>query len=73
MREIYEGNVFSCMGCVEGEEVITYKLNGKMIIESFEKMWNRLSYIFTVKKQTKKSPHLYMDVIQKMDLSMLKE
>ena len=62
MREIYEGNVFSCMGCVEGEEVITYKLNGKMIIESFEKMWNRLSYIFTVKKQTKKSPNLYMDV-----------
>lgn len=62
MKETYEGNVFSCMGCVEGAEVITYKLSGNLIVESFEKMWARLSMYFKVKEQTEKSPNLFMDL-----------
>lgn len=62
MKETYEGNVFSCMGCVEGAEVITYKLFGNLIVESFEKMWMRLSMYFKIKEQTKKSPNLFMDL-----------
>lgn len=62
MKETYEGNVFSCMGCVEGAEVITYKLFGNLIVESFEKMWARLSMYFKYKEQTKKSKNLFMDL-----------
>lgn len=54
--------VVSPMGCVDGNEVITYKLNGSLFVESFQRMWNRLSDIFEPKVQIKGQPHLYMDL-----------
>lgn len=37
------GKVISPMGCVDGKEVITYKYNNKLYVESFKRLWNRLS------------------------------
>lgn len=51
MRERYDGNVFSPMGCLDGSEIVSYKLNGKLYVESFKRMWFRLSKIFDVKIQ----------------------
>lgn len=45
------GNCFPCMGCVDGQEVITYKFNNKLFVESFERMWSRMSMLFQVKPQ----------------------
>lgn len=66
MRENYEGEVFSCMGCVSGNSVIRYKYKGKIYKESFLMMWNRLSNENEVIPQQiingEKSPHKYMEV-----------
>lgn len=62
MREIYEGETFSCMGCVAPGSIVTYKFFGKLIVESFEKMWDRLESHFEIKRQYEGLPHLYMDV-----------
>lgn len=61
-KELKDGNVFPCMGCVDGDEVITYKLLNNLYVESFSRMWNRVSLLFKVKLQHKGDPHLYMDV-----------
>ena len=54
---------FSTMGCVEGNEVITYKFNDNLYVESFKRMWNRLSDYFTIKQQVSGSnDNLYLDV-----------
>jgi len=39
------------MGCVDGEEIITYKYKDLLFIESFKRMWDRLSKDFEVKEQ----------------------
>lgn len=39
------GKVISPMGCVDGNEVVTYKFNGKLYVECFERMWNRFSLL----------------------------
>lgn len=52
MRENYEGNVFSPMGCVEGSSVIDYTINNVRYVESFERAWHRLIQNgYTVSKQ----------------------
>ena len=56
------GKIISPMGCVDGKEIITYKFNNKLYVESFERMWNRLSDKFELKTQIKGQPHLYMDL-----------
>lgn len=54
MREFKEGNVFGPMGCVDGNEIITYKYQNKLYVESFERMWFKFSQIFNVKLQPNK-------------------
>ena len=44
-------DVYPCMGCVDGKEVITYKYNNNVYTESFERMWDRLSKYFEIGKQ----------------------
>lgn len=56
------GRVVSPMGCVDGKEIITYRYNGQLYVESFERMWNRLSDFFELHQQIKGQPHLYMDL-----------
>lgn len=46
-----KGDVYPCMGCVDGKEVITYKYNNNVYTESFERMWDRLSKYFEIGKQ----------------------
>ncbi len=56
------GMVISPMGCVDGQEIITYRWNGKLYIESFKRMWDRLAEVFEVKVQPAGPEHLYMDL-----------
>lgn len=42
MGDYKEGNVYGCMGCYHGDEVITYKLNGVLYVESGKRLWNRI-------------------------------
>ena len=54
---------FSTMGCVEGNEIITYKFKGDLYVESFKRMWSRLSDYFISKQQINgNSENLYLDV-----------
>ena len=45
------GHCFPSMGCVDGQEVITYKMFGQLYTESFERFWNRTGQYFIQKKQ----------------------
>ena len=60
MKEI-KGDVYPCMGCVDGQEIITYKFHEFLFVESFERMWERLSSLFTIKTQPN-GQDWYMDV-----------
>lgn len=54
---------FSTMGCVEGNEIITYKFKNNLYVESFKRMWGRLSDYFISKQQIDgSSENLYLDV-----------
>lgn len=46
-----EGDVFPCMGCVDKNEVIDYKIGDTKYVESFERAWFRLQGIFPVELQ----------------------
>lgn len=46
-----EGDVFPCMGCVDKNEVIDYKIGDAKYAESFERAWFRLQGIFPVELQ----------------------
>lgn len=54
--------VVSNMGCVDGKEIITYKFDGRLYVESFERMWKRMSENFKVKIQPAGPKHLYIDL-----------
>ena len=53
MKEL-KGDVYPCMGCVDGKEVITYKFNNTIYTESFERMWDRLAKYYQVELQNNK-------------------
>ena len=55
------GDVYGPMGCVDGKEVITYKFKDFLLVESFERMWTRLSSAFEVKTQPN-GKDLYIDL-----------
>ena len=46
MKELKNGQAFPCMGAVDGKEVITYELDGKLRTESFERAWDRVSKFY---------------------------
>ena len=52
------------MGCLDGSEVITYKLNGNLYVESFERFWERvcIETPFGIKRQSDKNLNLYIDL-----------
>ena len=63
MKEQYDGEVFPCMGCVEGNEIITYKFKNDLYVESFARMWDRLSKEFIIQHQYSiDNPNSYMDL-----------
>lgn len=51
MKEMYDGEVFPCMGCVDGEDVVRYEYKGEEYCEGIEKMWNRVSLDIQTKLQ----------------------
>ena len=51
MKEYKNGDVYPCMGCVDGSSIIDYKINGRRYVESFETAWDRLSKISPVLTQ----------------------
>lgn len=61
MMENYDGEVFGCMGCVGGDEMIKYRYLGETEYCTFEEFWNQMSTLYTVKKQSKDSDNLYID------------
>ena len=59
------GKVISPMGCEHGNEVITYKIDDRLYVESFERFWNRISGFCEVKPQPCDDGHgkyLYVDL-----------
>ena len=62
--EMYKkyGEVVSPMGCVDGKEIVTYKFNDVLYVESFERMWDRLTDSFEPMFQYENAPHMYMNL-----------
>lgn len=60
MREL-KGDVYPCMGCVDGKEVITYKYGTEIRTESFERAWEYLRNYFPEKTQMN-GKDKYMDL-----------
>ena len=59
MKEL-KGDIYPCMGCIDGKSIIDYKFNGKTIIESIKDAWDRMSMNFEVKIQSN-DKDLYID------------
>lgn len=51
MREYKKGDVYPCMGCVDGNSIIDYKIHGTRFVESFENAWDRISKLSQVLTQ----------------------
>lgn len=54
MRELKDGDIYPCMGCVDGFSIIEYKVNNKKYITTIKDAWNMLSKTHLVKKQPNK-------------------
>lgn len=63
MMKKLKGDAYPCMGCLANYEVVTYKLNNKLYVESFERFWNRVSKLIKPMNQFNEiySPNLYID------------
>lgn len=55
MKEYKEGNVFPCMGCVDGDETVSFTIINNSITRyhnvKIQDMWKMMSEIYPVKKQ----------------------
>jgi len=47
-RKYKQGQIIPCMGCVDKNEVVTYKFNDEVYVESIGRMWSRMSDNFDV-------------------------
>ena len=61
MKETYEGNVFSCMGCVDGKESVRWreKCSDKVNESFIQDMWLQLIIHNHVLEQ---EPHLHISI-----------
>lgn len=50
-RRIKEGQIIPSMGCVDKDEIVTYRYNGDVFIESILRMYNKFAEIFGEKEQ----------------------
>ena len=53
MKEL-KGDVYPCMGCMDGREIVTYKYKGDIYTESFSEMWERLVRNYIIELQPNK-------------------
>ena len=56
------GDVYPCMGCVAGDEVIVYRIDGEVYVESFSRAWSRMSMMFSIKTQPGRDNDQYIDL-----------
>lgn len=68
MMENYDGEVFGCMGCVDGNEVVKYRYLGEYNFSTFEDFWNEMSSLFTVRKQGENTDNLFMDTPEGLEI-----
>jgi anaerobic ribonucleoside-triphosphate reductase len=61
MKEL-KGGVWPSMGCVEGKEVVAYRVSGKTYIESIERMWERLMPRYKPMIQSNREKDYYIDL-----------
>lgn len=63
LGDVFErtGKIIYGMGCLDGQELITYKIDEQLYVEAFERMWNRLEKLNTVKMQPN-NIDFYMDL-----------
>ena len=61
MKENYDGEVFSCMGCVKGNSEIKVKIDDEEMLITFEELWDMMSSKFNVMRQSG-SENLYIDL-----------
>ena len=47
MKSLKNGAAYPCMGAVSKDEVITYKIDDELYVESFERCWKRISEMLT--------------------------
>lgn len=57
-----KGDVYTCMGCVAEDEVITYRMGENTFVESFGRAWNRLAQYFEIKTQPGRIDDKYIDL-----------
>ena len=58
----------SAMGCVKGDEIITYKMNNTLYVESFEKAYERIKEYFITENKYGRSKYINTSgVIQILD------
>lgn len=58
----------SAMGCVQGDEIITYKMNNTLYVESFEKAYERIKEYFITENKYGRSKYINTSgVIQILD------
>lgn len=56
------GNAYPFMGCVAGDEVIAYRMNGNLYVESFSRMWARMSRQFEIQTQQGRKDDKFIDL-----------
>lgn len=64
VSEMYHkyGEAVAPMGCVDGDEVVTYEIGEQLFVEGIRSMWDRLAVKNEIKQQIPELPHGYMDV-----------
>lgn len=62
MKENKNGDVYPCMGCVDKDEVIQYKIGDTYYTESIGRAWNRMALFSPAKVQPGRTDDLYRDL-----------
>lgn len=57
-----KGDVYTCMGCVDGSSNINYKIGDIESNNTFENLWDSLSNFYKVCKQPNREKDLYIDL-----------
>lgn len=67
-KEGHPETEISAMGCVKGDEIITYKMNNTLYVESFEKAYERIKEYFITENKYGRSKYINTSgVIQILD------
>ena len=71
MMKKLKGDVYPCMGCVDADELITYKFRKSLFVESFESCWNRITSTHPPIYQNSINENMYVDFGENNDEMMI--